>query len=832
MTTETTEISPDVALPEELQSCPLRYRRLFESALDGMLLLDAATFKVIDVNPAVLKLSGYSRDEFLGKALWEIGLFKDETSAAIAFRELQKNGTLRYENLPLQIKGGERREVEFVLHVHDENGQQIIGGHMRDLSNCGSSDRGSSDSEQATVAGRESQQFLQSTLDAQASHIAVLDQTGKIIAVNKAWQRFLEENGSSTSSCGIGVNYLGVCDAAEGNWSDEAKVVAQGIRQVISGQLEQFCLEYPCHGAVEKRWFQVLVTRFGVVGPAPVVVAHENITKRKLAAEHLRRSEASLAEAQRLAHLGSWEWDVQTNTLTWSDELYRIYGLQPNQFAATYEAMLERIHPEDKSLVQETTQKAQRDHQPWEHYTRIIRSDGVVRVLHARGSVVVDENGNVVRTYGTAQDVTASKQAEDERKELYRREQAILAEAQANADRISRLQSVTAALAEVFAPEEVANVIAKQGMAAMKASTCTIVLLSESGSELEVLCAIGYPKETVQRWSRFPLKTDTPISEAARTGQPVWLESTEVASARYPHLVNEFVEGSGHCWASIPLLIGTEIIGSLGLRFPESEGVNEANRDFLLALAHQCAQALHRIHLFEQVRMKQERLQSLSLQLMKAQEIERHQIARELHDEVGQALTALKINIRSLQRKSHSDAVIPSLQESLAIIDGVLYQVRDLSLNLRPPMLDDLGLVAALNWSLSRQAERAGFAAEFFPDPQLRRLPAHIETTCYRVAQESLTNIVRHAQARNVRVEVQQFKATEKHKTYVELVLQDDGVGFNAPETLQRARLGTSFGLLGMQERVLLAGGEITVDSAPEHGTTIRICFPLDSPPN
>jgi PAS domain S-box-containing protein len=116
-----------------LRSSEIRYRRLFESARDGILILNATTLEITDVNPFMTELLDYSRDEFLGKELWEIGLFSDKEASQQAFRELQVNGYLRYENLPLQSRGGKVREVEFVSNVYEEDGHQVIQCNIRDI---------------------------------------------------------------------------------------------------------------------------------------------------------------------------------------------------------------------------------------------------------------------------------------------------------------------------------------------------------------------------------------------------------------------------------------------------------------------------------------------------------------------------------------------------------------------------------------------------------------------------------------------------------------------------------------------------------------------------
>jgi PAS domain S-box-containing protein len=119
--------------PEDLHSSEIRYRRLFESARDGILILDAASRKITDVNPFMVEFLGYSRDEFLGKELWEIGLFRDKGGSQKAFQELQEKGYIRYEDMPLQTKVGKRWEVEFISNVYQEDGHSVIQCNVRDI---------------------------------------------------------------------------------------------------------------------------------------------------------------------------------------------------------------------------------------------------------------------------------------------------------------------------------------------------------------------------------------------------------------------------------------------------------------------------------------------------------------------------------------------------------------------------------------------------------------------------------------------------------------------------------------------------------------------------
>src|ERR1700726_4899281 len=192
------------------------------------------------------------------------------------------------------------------------------------------------------------------------------------------------------------------------------------------------------------------------------------------------------------------------------------------------------------------------------------------------------------------------------------------------------------------------------------------------------------------------------------------------------------------------------------------------------------------------LRQTNERLQELSRRLFQVQEDERRHLARELHDQMGQALTAAKLNLQAAQRLEERDLIARKLDDGIATLETLLQQVRQISLDLRPPLLDDLGLVPALRWYLDQQAQRAGLRVEFFADPALEWVDAAIETACFRVAQEALTNVVRHARAQTVSVEL--------HRTpeALHLVVRDDGIGFDVMTAEQQ---GVSLGLLGMGER-------------------------------
>jgi signal transduction histidine kinase len=221
-----------------------------------------------------------------------------------------------------------------------------------------------------------------------------------------------------------------------------------------------------------------------------------------------------------------------------------------------------------------------------------------------------------------------------------------------------------------------------------------------------------------------------------------------------------------------------------------------------------------------EVEARNAQVRTLAGKLIAAQEQERAHIARELHDEVGQSLTIVRMSLDTLRSQDDTGPLPSAIDETLALVDRTLDEVRDLSLLLRPSLLDHLGLEAALRWLVTSQAQRAGYHATFSVD-HLRPPPSQdLAITCYRVAQEALTNVARHASACTVTVELRIADGS------LRLTVQDDGEGFDLASMQHRARHGGSMGLLGLEERARLVDGDLAIESAPGAGTTVTLRVP------
>jgi PAS domain S-box-containing protein len=222
-------------------------------------------------------------------------------------------------------------------------------------------------------------------------------------------------------------------------------------------------------------------------------------------------------------------------------------------------------------------------------------------------------------------------------------------------------------------------------------------------------------------------------------------------------------------------------------------------------------------------KLAQDTLQMFSRQLIEAQEDERRRIARELHDQIGQILTAVKMNLHTVQRFNLAAEAGSYVKDNIEAVDEALRLVRDLSIDLRPPVLDDLGLVTALGWYVDRYTQRTGLNVDIvaeLPDPN-ERFSRELETACFRIAQEALTNVVRHASASKVALQL-----TRTAKTLT-LVVKDNGVGFDLKSLRKRSPRTATLGLVSMQERAHAAGGTLEIDSTPSRGTRIRFIVPL-----
>jgi PAS domain S-box-containing protein len=530
------DITERKQMEDSLHQSEELFRNAFEHSAIGMALV-SLNGKWLRVNTRLCSIVGYSEEEMLTKRFQDLTHPDDLAldlshvnqmlegkieSYTMEKRYIRKSGEIVWVLLAVSLmKNSDGTPLYFISQIKDINERKLA--------------------EQALL---ESELFAHSTLDALSAHIAILDGTGEIVAVNSAWREFAEANPPVTVNVCEGANYLAVCDAADGTEFKEAVEMAAAIRAVMSGRKNEFSLEYPCHSPEEKRWFNVRITRFGKNGDRRVVVAHENITERKLAENELRKSEeryrniaedmpvmmcrfkpdgtltfinsfycdyfglshdellgsnlfalvpgpeqdtvrekylslnrekpfiayeykttkpngeecwqrwtdralfneqgetieyqsigediterkqaddalrrteAHLEEAQRIAHLGSWDWIAATDTPHWSKELCNILEVDPDKPVPAMAEQDKLYAPDSMVRMRTSVEKTLQTGKPYEIELERVREDGSRRWLLARGERWLDERGELIGLHGTAFDITERKQAEEEKNRL------------------------------------------------------------------------------------------------------------------------------------------------------------------------------------------------------------------------------------------------------------------------------------------------------------------------------------------------------------------------------------------------------------------------------
>lgn len=273
-----------------------------------------------------------------------------------------------------------------------------------------------------------------------------------------------------------------------------------------------------------------------------------------------------------------------------------------------------------------------------------------------------------------------------------------------------------------------------------------------------------------------------------------------------------------HGWMGVPLIVRNEVIGCLVLNSRQISAYDRQEPNLAQIFANQAAIAIHNARLFTHVQAGHERLQSLSRRLVEVQEAEKRHIARELHDEAGQSLASLMVELRLLEQNlNNSTAVAQSMAKLKRTINNVLENLHQLAVDLRPASLDHLGLVPALRQYIGTISKQYNLETQFeVIGLTEKRLPPEVEINLYRIVQEALTNVVRHAQASRVDI------LLEKRGNEMVTIIEDNGIGFDVSQAEQSQRLG----LLGMHERAEMLGATLIIESTPGTGTTIFVEIP------
>jgi PAS domain S-box-containing protein len=482
--------------------------------------------------------------------------------------------------------------------------------------------------------------------------------------------------------------------------------------------------------------------------------------------EALEESTARLKEAQRLARIGYWERDLLTDHVHWSEEVCRILGVPPPRVLS--EAELQKmIHPDDRQLLREALNEALEGKQGYDVEFRVVRPDGEVRSVHAWDEIAYDQSGRPIRMFGTVQDITERKRAAEElrkNQELLQLVLATLPVGVAVTDRAGNLLLVNAASKRIWGDVIVSG---RQRWQQTKASW------HDSGEGIA---------PTAWASVRALSNGETSLNELIDIETYDGLHQKTIENSAAP-----IRDGEG-------LIVGAVIV---------NEDVTE------------------KVRAEDQLRRSNETLRALSARLHSVREEESARIAREIHDELGAVLSVLKWDLEEVQQ------VIPDRADQLAelrqkieamvqLADSAIANVKRISSELRPIALEEFGLLEGLRWYAQDFQARTGISVNCDFSVDEIDLDQEQSTAVFRIFQEAMTNVLRHAQATRVDIRI------NKQDGEIGLTIRDNGRGFvdTSPSDPQ------SLGLLGMRERAQLLAGEISFESAPEGGCVVTLRVP------
>ena len=360
-----------------------------------------------------------------------------------------------------------------------------------------------------------------------------------------------------------------------------------------------------------------------------------------------------------------------------------------------------------------------------------------------------------------------------------------------------------------------------------------VMLREKPGRPLAIVARSGYPgRDQTEPGFECPYDRAYMLGQyVAETGHLAWCDGENIVDLGEANIVLARglddpikIDISGHT-IGVPLLAKQQVVGSVVFSAKQNiEPFTQRDLSLIVAIAGQLSIAIENASLYQEVQAREAMRGELLQQIVTAQEKERQRVARELHDSTGQSLTALGLGLAAVDENLYrnTDRAAWQLQEMRTLNSQTLQDVHDLVADLRPSLLDNLGLVSALRSQVQAFQKRTRIHAMFSHTGEKRREDQAIELTIYRIAQEALTNIAKHAKATDVRVRL------ISRPDRLCLRIRDNGQGFDAEKVLDSTqKRRESWGLLGMQERVSLIGGHFFIRSREDVGTIIQICIPL-----
>ena len=372
--------------------------------------------KVTSVNKKGAEFLGLDQEHIIGLDWFETFIPEHDRRRVISGFEDLMAGRIElaeyFENPVITVDGRERLVAWHNVLLYDDEGS-IVGTL--------SSGQDITDLRKAEQERERSRRFLESVMDAYPGNVAVLDDAGRIVVVNEGWSRFGRENGLGQQYAETGVDYLDLCDRAEGPWSEEAPTVAGHLRRMLAGEDIDFEIEYPCHSPDVRRWFQIQARPFEHEGQRWIVMAHIDITARIEAQEVLRDREQRLRLAMESANECSWELDVPSDRVDFRETAVELLGYEPGEVQDTNAWWKEQLHPDDRQRVERVVgDYLEGRTADYSCKFRLRHRDGQYIWIASNGRITQrDEKGEPVRMVGIHRDITAQRRTEEDVRSIF-----------------------------------------------------------------------------------------------------------------------------------------------------------------------------------------------------------------------------------------------------------------------------------------------------------------------------------------------------------------------------------------------------------------------------
>jgi PAS domain S-box-containing protein len=584
-----------------------------------------------------------------------------------------------------------------------------------------------------------------------------------------------------------------------------------------------------------------------------------------------------LNKAQQVSHVGSWVWHVPTNRLEFSNEMFRIFGIGRDKFVADIIRLVgQAIHADDRARVQRAMLSAIKERTPIPLECRILRPDGTIRVIRAEpGELILDNEGQPLVVTGIAQDITEQKQSENTLLESEARYRTLVENAN-DAIIVAQeglLKFANRRTSEItgYSHEEIAGkpfagfihpddrqmvvnnyasrlrgekvpknyvfrIVGKTGKEVWAEINAVLIQWQGRPATLNFLSDITERKQAEERIQtlmreiefilgatkttldiidpKFNLRFVDPASKKARGNWPGRKCYDYFMGRRSPCSncgMSQALRTKEMVVSEVVLLQeGQRPVQIISIPFQDEKG------EWLVAEVS--VDITERKRAEEALLASREELRLLTARLQSLREEERTYLAREIHDELGQALTALNMDLAWLAGKlpKSQPQLLKKAESMTAVVASTMQTVKRLSSELRPGLLDDLGLVAAMQWQAEEFGKRTWLKMKLVFQPEEMTVERDLSTAIFRIFQELLTNIARHAKATRVEVSL------KRRARALELRVKDNGRGIKKSE-ISGSR---SLGLIGVRERALVFGGQVEITGVPHKGTRVVVRLP------